>query len=333
MQCSQCGKTNSVEINQKRYCANCGTPASENHQSDNKSSKVALLDLSTKKSAKKTVPHEFSPVRKPKSAQSIHGISRSQPKNPASTQRAHQRSAHAATVAKSPAIARFSKSSPVNTQANKSTTDMAPHRSYAVSPTPKQKQVSDNIASHSSSYIRHGSEATSQQPKNKQKRKSVFTKIAGVYKKRPRLATTMAVVASVVVLGAYVTYLNFPNIALRVAASRAGIDAQVPRYTPAGYDFAGPVRYGPGQITVTFNSNSDNSFLELTQQKTDMDSASLKVDRFSNNDIYQENLVNGLTVYLYGNNNATWVNNGILYTIEGSTKLNAEQILKLASSL
>lgn len=41
----------------------------------------------------------------------------------------------------------------------------------------------------------------------------------------------------------------------------------------------------------------------------------------------------GLTIYLFNNNRATWVNKGIWFSIEGADRLSREQILKMVYSL
>jgi hypothetical protein len=40
----------------------------------------------------------------------------------------------------------------------------------------------------------------------------------------------------------------------------------------------------------------------------------------------------GLTIYTY-NSNAAWVNNGVLYTIDGDAPLSSDQIRRIATSL
>lgn len=144
-----------------------------------------------------------------------------------------------------------------------------------------------------------------------------------------RLAT---VTAGMVLLFGYVTYLNYPNIAVRVAASQANIGASMPGYVPSGYRFSGPVAYDTGTLTLTFSSREGN--IALTQSQTRWDSESLldnlvrqETSKYST---YQEN---GLTIYIYDNRNAVWVNGGLLYKIEASKFINPDDIVKMASSL
>src|SRR3990167_5447927 len=143
-----------------------------------------------------------------------------------------------------------------------------------------------------------------------------------------------SVALSVVVLAGYITYLNYPSLSLRIAASRAGVDANLPGYTPSGYSFNGPIQYSSGRITVRFTSNSDAGFINLSQSQTNWDSASLLenyvLPKINNYLTFQEK---GLTIYMYGGNNAAWVNQGIFYSIEGNNFLNSDHVIKMATSL
>lgn len=150
---------------------------------------------------------------------------------------------------------------------------------------------------------------------------------------RPRLTSATAAVLSVLVLAGYVTYLNFPNIALRVAASKAGFTARMPNYLPNDYDFSGPVAYGPGRIVVNFTSDDGNT-VALTQRQTNLDSQSLLENHvLEKTDKYLTFYEKGLTIYIYNGNNAAWVNRGVLYEISGNNLLNSEQVIRMATSL
>ena len=152
--------------------------------------------------------------------------------------------------------------------------------------------------------------------------------------RQPKLLPTVAGVAVVLLLAGYVTYLNLPNMALRVAASRAGFDASLPGYKPAGFSLDGPIAYSPGQITIQFSSNSDERTFTLAQRESTWDSQSL-LDNYvvRENKKYATFQEKGLTVYVYDNSNATWVDGGIWYTITGDSLLSSEQLLKIAGSL
>ena len=57
-------------------------------------------------------------------------------------------------------------------------------------------------------------------------------------------------------------------------------------------------------------------------------------DRISNTDKYTALQAEGLTIYIYNNNQASWVNHGTWYRIEGQDHgLSKDQIIKMATSL
>lgn len=142
-----------------------------------------------------------------------------------------------------------------------------------------------------------------------------------------------AVSLSIVVLGGYITYLNYPDLAVRVAASRADVHASLPDYVPDGYRFSGPISYGAGELTFALRSSNDAA-LHISQQRTEWDSQSL-LDNYvryetSQYETYREN---GLTIYTFGDREAVWVDDGTLYQIESSDQLNETELVQVAASI
>lgn len=139
---------------------------------------------------------------------------------------------------------------------------------------------------------------------------------------------------AVFILAGFIAYQNVPNLAMRVAATRAGIPANLPGYQPAGFSMNGGIKYSTGQITVSYRSNSDERAFQLTQKASDLDSETLR-NRYVavNNQLYQTYQDKGKTIYIYDGSNAMWVDKGILYQIEGNSALNSDQLLRLAASL
>jgi hypothetical protein len=152
--------------------------------------------------------------------------------------------------------------------------------------------------------------------------------------KRPKLIPTTITILMVLAATGYFTYKSIPNMALRVAAQRAGFNASLPGYNPSGFSFSGPVAYSQGVVELAYESNSDERNYKLIQRESSWDSQSL-LDNYvgkltSDYLTFQER---GLTVYIYDTSNATWVDGGIWYTIEGNANLSSEQLLKIAGSL
>ena len=150
-----------------------------------------------------------------------------------------------------------------------------------------------------------------------------------------RIASVGATCLALLLLGGYLTYLNMPNLSIRVAAMQAGIDATLPNYQPKNYELHGPVAYSDGTVKLAYRASHDaNKKYSVTQQASNWNSQAV-LDNYvisdSNND-YRINSIQGLTVYTY-NNKAVWVNGGILYIIDGNAPLSSEQLDRIASSM
>lgn len=153
-------------------------------------------------------------------------------------------------------------------------------------------------------------------------------------RKTSRLISIASASTALLLLGGYFTYLNMPNLSVRVAAAQAGIDASYPSYRPDGYSLNGPVAYDQGEVSMKFAANAGPQNFGITQTKTDWDSSALKENYVKakwgeNATQYTEN---GLTIYAL-DGDAAWVNNGILYTIDGDAPLSSSQIRGIATSM
>jgi hypothetical protein len=154
-----------------------------------------------------------------------------------------------------------------------------------------------------------------------------------LFSRRPRLAAILTTSLALLVLGGYLTYMNLPMISMKVAASRAGVSATLPSYRPDGYGLNGPITYAPGEVTITYKSNTNDNNFKITQKPSNWDSQGL-LDNFvtrqtENYLTFQES---GVTVYTFGNH-AAWVNGGIVYTLDGNASLSSDQVLRLAKSM
>lgn len=149
-----------------------------------------------------------------------------------------------------------------------------------------------------------------------------------------RRFTIITAVFVVLIVGAYLTYVNIPSISVGFAASQAGINATYPQYKPDGYRLSQPVTFSEGTVTLQFESNTDTSEYSVIQTRSSWDSSAVltNVVKKTAGDNYVTTQESGLTIYSY-EKNATWVNAGILYTIESNAPLSGEQIRRIATSL
>jgi hypothetical protein len=151
---------------------------------------------------------------------------------------------------------------------------------------------------------------------------------------KKRAFNVAAATLGVLLIAGYFTYVNMPNLSVRVAAAQAGIDASYPEYRPVGYHLNGPVSFQDGQVSMNFASNSSSVAFALNQSASNWDSSALLekyVDPRSKGNYATYN-DGGLTIYTYGTD-AAWVNGGILYTVEGDASLSNEQIRRIATSM
>lgn len=153
-------------------------------------------------------------------------------------------------------------------------------------------------------------------------------------RKRSRLASAAAGTMALLLLGGFFMYQNIPNISMRYAAARAGVEAKLPGYKPAGFALNSHIQYGPGQITMNFKSNADDRNFTITQRESNWSSETLRNNYVSNVDSSIHNYEDkGRTIYLYGDSNATWISGGVWYEINGNSGLNSDQLIRIATSM
>lgn len=148
-----------------------------------------------------------------------------------------------------------------------------------------------------------------------------------------RLNVGLGVIAAVMLIGFFANQ-NMHNLEVRVASTRAGVSANLPGYLPSGFSMHGRVAYRPGEITINYKSNSDQRSFAVKQTTSAWDSQSLLENFVAvNQRAYQTYQDNGKTIFIYEGSNATWVDQGIWYQIEGNSSLNSDQLLRLANSI
>lgn len=154
------------------------------------------------------------------------------------------------------------------------------------------------------------------------------------FKRHPRAISILSISVLVALIAAYITYVNMPNLSVRIASSQAGIDAKYPEYRPDGYSLDGPVTFSDGEVTINFKANTGSNKFTLKQTKSSWDSSAVldSIVRKKVGEQYLTSQEGGVTIYSY-NGNAAWVNRGILYTIEGDAPLLSDQIRRIETSL
>lgn len=157
---------------------------------------------------------------------------------------------------------------------------------------------------------------------------------SGKISRKARFASIGATSFGLILLASYLTYINIPNLSIRVAAVNAGIDATLPTYQPGGYRLHGPIAYSPGKVGVSYKENGGNDKYQITQKASDWDPQAA-LDNYVQPEAggdYQIHSTQGLTIYTYAKK-AVWVNGGILHVIEGTDPLSGAQVERIAASM
>ena len=152
-------------------------------------------------------------------------------------------------------------------------------------------------------------------------------------RKSQRRLNFAASALAVAVLAGFIGYQQLPSMQFQYASSQAGFHAALPGYRPAGFSL-GKLSYQAGAVSVNFHSNSDDRSFALDQKPSGWDSQALR-DNFVaiSGRTYHTAEAGGRTIYLYGNNNATWVNGGVWYTVQAGSSLTENQVTALAASI
>ena len=162
------------------------------------------------------------------------------------------------------------------------------------------------------------------------------------HNKRQRVAKKLGVstrtlhigmgVLAAVVLGGFVLYQNASNIRVQLAASGAGIRASMPGYTPPSFALDHNIQALPGEVILSFHSNTDGRNFKIVQTAAPADPQTIGLLTDIGQSYQPVNDSKGTTVYLSDNSSATWVKGSTRYTIEGNSNLSSVQLLKIANS-
>ncbi len=124
------------------------------------------------------------------------------------------------------------------------------------------------------------------------------------FRRLPLWLTATIILVTVVLVGGMFVWQNVPSLSLKVASSRAHVDAGTPSYIPEGFALASPVRYQSGAVQFEIKSTVDSDkSLTISQQKSNLDSESLKEKVVPKSTPIQTSDVNGSPLYIYGKSN------------------------------
>lgn len=348
-----------IEINGKKYDAVTGRMIKEEHTSQTSTAAAqtvtvtaarpagAVLDGFTRRSpvkhtkqvqksqtlmrnaVKKPVAHSkpvatsASPIHKPTAAPSVH------------------RQQVAATTAKSPLVSKYGSNHAKSSVVKKVTALPVKHpvahhvaQTPQHAPTPAVQSHKNRQASALAVHKALAHASAHEQPAHHVQKRTKHRKLAHKLGITPRAMAVSTSVLAVVLLFGFFAVQNVPNLSMRVAAARAGIDAGMPGYKPSGFSFKGPIQYSSGQVAITFASNTDDRSYSIMQKESNWNSDALLANYVvAENKQYQTYIDRGRTLYIYDGSNATWVDNGIWYQVEGNSDMTTDQLVRIAASI
>lgn len=279
--------------------------------------------------ANKKVISDFGPARAKGTA---HASVHKRPARSATLNRSGVRRPEPSRTATSPAIRKFAPHPVANRQA---APRAAATPAAKTTPKPAARETQTAVAEHPNQTLKK--QLIAERIAQAEARKGHERKNARKrgFHLKPKFSSIATVSLALLLLGGYLTYINLPNLSVRVAAAQAGIDASYPEYRPDGYSLNGPIAYAPGKVEMKFTSNGDDKLAYNIEQRASSWDSQAVLDNFVEKKTkeYTTYSERGLTIYTYDGSNAAWVNGGILYTVSGNAPLSSDQILRIASSL
>ncbi len=278
----------------------------------------------TKNAPKPTIKQAYPATKQTTSAvvvpkKSVHSI------NPVTSKRA-------ANTSKSSHINRFGAPvKPIPTHIKPIAIQPTPSTIHHEAPAPK-KQISASKANATASTVVKKQQMLEKALVNARSHEEPMPDITSKRHGRRRILSSLAVLGAVLVIGSFVAYLNRSSVELQVASVRAGFQASAPS-APSGYQKEA-TNADSSKVAVRFISPINNDRFTLTQEASTWDSQTLfdsVVASSATN--YQTIQSHGRTIYVYDNDKAAWVDGGILYKVSGSSQLNSDQIVSLATSM
>ena len=145
----------------------------------------------------------------------------------------------------------------------------------------------------------------------------------------------LGVVLLIIVAGGVFAWQTIPQLSVKMAGLRAHLSAVVPSYKPDGYKLASPAKAVSGTVVVSYKSAADpHQTYAVVEAQSNLTSPTVAQNVVPKGATVQTSQVNGNTVYIYGSDNdAVWVNNGVLYTIKDSANLSSDELIKIVQGL
>jgi hypothetical protein len=144
----------------------------------------------------------------------------------------------------------------------------------------------------------------------------------------------LAVILVAIVVGLFISWQKVPQLSVKTAGMQAHLSPTVPTYKPDDFKMAGPAKAVSGTVDIKYVSSDNSQSYNIVQAQSNLTSQMVGQNVVPKGSTVQTSQVEGNTVYIYGeNNDAAWVNNGILYTIKDGAHLNSDELIKIVQGL
>ncbi len=224
----------------------------------------------------------------------------------------------------------FSSTKPSDEKLIKTTSANIPRQHQ---PKPNSQRSQPTSSPQKKSFTQSALDKANSHEQTYEENDSLFNRLLDRLKQLPSSVkySSMAILA-VIGLG-FAGYLIAPRISVQLAANRSGVAVSMPSYKPSGFQLDRTVEYEAGAMTLHYNSLTDARNFRITKASTEWNSEALRNNFVENKDLYQTVSSKGKTIYIYNGSNATWVDGGVWYTLEGASALNSDQLLHIADSM
>jgi hypothetical protein len=137
------------------------------------------------------------------------------------------------------------------------------------------------------------------------------------------------------IIGAMFSWQRIPVLSVKAAGIRAHLSPSVPTYIPDGYRLAGPASADSGTVNIKYvQPNDSTKSYEIVQAQSNLTSQLVEQSVVPKGTAVQSSQVEGNTVYIYGqDNDAAWVNNGVLFTLKDRANLSSDEIIKIVQGI
>lgn len=174
--------------------------------------------------------------------------------------------------------------------------------------------------------------AHEQTPVNPKKQARAVDKAA---RRRPihhHLASVVLITLAVLLMAGAITYGHRTGITLRYADAKAGFHAKLPGWTPHGFGIS-DFEYKPGVVTANYDRSGTSRHYSFSQSITQLTSDQLLTDIVQHHKTYQTLQNANRAIFIYGDNNAAWIDEGKLYQITSDGNLTTSDLLSIATSV